>query len=173
MLDTIIGILLMNLNKFLNKIKKKQHKTHLCLIFSVHITRFNPWMPVIMHKKGLIVCSFFFHNGKDKGCLRASEMLISKNIIPKVTEQLPKNFLMLSRIFTVTLPGYGAKKKFNERSLRRLVQTVGKTPHKTFKELQVDLEKSRVMVSASTICCTLNQVGLHGRRQRSKPKRQD
>lgn len=64
-----------------------------------------------------------------------------------------------------THPGHGTKKKLSERILQRLVQIVENTPHKTSKELQADLE----VVSAYTIHCTLNQVGVHGSRPRRTP----
>ena len=67
---------------------------------------------------------------------------------------------MLSRVFAVIklkmLPGCGAKKKINERSLHRLMWIVEKTPNNTPIELQADLEQSGVVVSAFTIHHTLS-----------------
>ncbi len=44
-----------------------------------------------------------------------------------------------------------------------------KTTRLTSKDLKDNLEQSGVMVSTSTIRCTLNQAGLHGQRPRKTP----
>ena len=67
------------------------------------------------------------------------------------------------------LPGRGGKRTIDERSLRRLVRMVEKTPRQTSKDLKANLEQSGVMVSTSTIRRTLNQTGLYGWRPRKTP----
>lgn len=67
------------------------------------------------------------------------------------------------------LPGRGGKRKIDDRSLRRLVRMVEKTPRLTSKDLKTNLEQSGVIVSTSTIRRTLNRVGLYGRRPRKTP----
>ncbi len=64
------------------------------------------------------------------------------------------------------LPGRRGKRKTAERTLRKLVRMVETTPRLTSKDLKDNLEQSGVMVSTSTICCTLNQAG---QRQRKTP----
>lgn len=44
-----------------------------------------------------------------------------------------------------------------------------KTPSQISKDLQANLEQSGVIVSASTIRCTLNQTRLYGQRPRKTP----
>ncbi len=67
------------------------------------------------------------------------------------------------------LPGSRGKSKTDERTLRRLVRMMEKTPRLTSKDLKDNLEQSGVMVSTSTIHHTLNQAGLHGQRPRKTP----
>lgn len=68
------------------------------------------------------------------------------------------------------LPGRGGKRKINNRSLRRLVRMVEKTPRLTSKDLKTNLEQSGVMVTTSTIRRTLNRTGLYGRRKQKKER---
>ena len=106
-------------------------------------------------------------------------MLLSKNIIIYKGYKLIAKDLEIqvstvgnvqSRSFSnktvKTLPGHGAKKKLIERSWRKLVRIVEKTPHKTSTELQANLEQSEV---AHTIRRTVNIVELHGQKPRRKP----
>ena len=67
------------------------------------------------------------------------------------------------------LPGRGGKRKLDERSLRRLVRMVEKTPRQSSKDLKANLEQSGLMVSTSTIGSTLNQTGLYLRRPMKTP----
>ena len=50
-------------------------------------------MMVSLYKMGLIISTFFFPKDEDENFLRASEILLSKNIIvPKATRQSAKIF---------------------------------------------------------------------------------
>ncbi len=90
---------------------------------------------------------------------------------PKGLRPSPKTLVSLFQQCTMkiakhavkNLPGRSGKKKIDERTLRRLVRMVEKTPRLTPKDLKDNLEQSGVMVS---IRHTLNQAGLHGRRPR-------
>ncbi len=87
---------------------------------------------------------------------------------PKGIRPSPKTLVYLFQQCTMkiakhgtvkNLPGRRGKRKIDERTLRRLVRMVEKTPRLTSKVLKDNLEQSGVKVSTSTIHRTLNQAG--------------
>ena len=149
------------------------------------MTWISQWMMTLMLKKATCYSLFLFHNGEDKGVVWehqiARSAIITKHKTSKGYKAIPKDLgIPVSTVRNVikkfakhatvkNLPGRGGKRKIDERSLRRLVRTVEKTPRKTSKELKADLEQSGIMVSTRTIRRTLNREGLYGRRPRRTP----
>ncbi len=84
---------------------------------------------------------------------------------PKTVNSVIKKFAKHCK----NLPGRRGKRKTDERTLRRLVRMMEKTPRLTSKDLKDNLEQSGVMVSTSTTHRTLNQAGLHGQRSKKTP----
>ena len=93
---------------------------------------------------------------------------------PKILKSQFQQFGMLSRSFTVVK----LLRHFQDVVQRRNTMSeicddwcgLWKKHHaRHLQSLKADLEQSGVVVSAHTIRCTLNKVGLHGRRPRRKP----
>ncbi len=95
-------------------------------------------------------------------------LLLANTRPPKGIRPSPKTLVSLFQQCTMkiakhgtvkNLPGRRGKRKIDERTLRRLVRMVEKTPRLTSKVLKDNLEQSGVKVSTSTIHRTLNQAG--------------
>ena len=98
-----------------------------CLIVVFHVTRFIQWIMASLHKKGLIVYSFFFTIAKTRehqNAIRIIKMFQSYKAVK-------------------TFPGCGGKKKL-ERNLWRLIWNVEKKHHprhlKSFRLIWISLD---------------------------------
>ncbi len=95
-------------------------------------------------------------------------LLLANTRPPKGRRPSPKTLVSLFQQCTMKFAKHGTvknlhgrrgKREIDERTLRRLVRMVEKTPRLTSKVLKDNLEESGVKVSTSTIHRTLNQAG--------------